>query len=202
MTSSLGIFGQYWGLETRPRVIRVTSMPKDVPSQISEDDREAAVRRLQDAFAEGHISHAEMDDHLQVVLTATTHGDLVPVIASLPDTDTGRTLTLAGKSGRFRRRGAWRVPRVLKVDSEYGKVDLDLSRAIIENPVVDIELQLRFGRAKITVPGNAVVDLDDLRTVWKQPVHQIPQHLDAGGPRIRVYGTMEYGRLRIRHKGR
>ena len=28
-------------------------------------DREAAVRRLQDAFAEGHISHAEMDHHLQ-----------------------------------------------------------------------------------------------------------------------------------------
>jgi hypothetical protein len=177
-------------------------MPKDAPSQISEDDREAAVRRLQDAFAEGHISHAEMDDHLQVVLTAKTHGELVPVIASLPDTDTGRTLTLAGKSGRFRRRGAWRVPRVLKVDSEYGKVDLDLSRAIIENPVVDIELQLRFGRAKITVPGNAVVDLDDLRTVWKQPVYQVPQHLDVGGPRIRVYGTMEYGRLRIRHKRR
>jgi hypothetical protein len=83
-------------------------MPKDVPPPISEDDREAAVRRLQDAFAEGHISHAEMDEHLQAVLTAKTHGDLVPVLlASLPDTDTGRTLTLAGKSGRFRRRGAW-----------------------------------------------------------------------------------------------
>jgi hypothetical protein len=41
------------------------------------------------------------------------------------------------------------------------------------------------------VPGNAVVDLDDLRTVWKQPVYQVPQHLDAGGPRVRVYGTME-----------
>jgi hypothetical protein len=118
-------------LETRPRVIRLTSMPKDVPSQISEDDREAAVRRLQNAFAKGHISHAEMDDHLQVVLTVKTHGYLAPVIASLQDTDTGRTVTLAGKSGRFRRRGAWRVPRVLKVDSEYRKVDLDLSRAII-----------------------------------------------------------------------
>jgi hypothetical protein len=67
-----------------------------------------------------------MDDHLQAVLTAKTPGDLVPVLASLPDTNTGRTLILAGKSGRFRRRGAWRVPRVLKVESEYGKVDLDL----------------------------------------------------------------------------
>jgi hypothetical protein len=81
-----------------------------------------------------------MADHLQRGLSAKTHGDLVPVLASLPDTNTRRTLTLAGKSGRFRRRGAWRLPRVLKVDSEYGKVDLDLSREIIEHPVVDIEL--------------------------------------------------------------
>src|SRR4249919_299397 len=104
---------------------------------------------------------------------------MVPVLASLPDTDMGRILTLAGKSGRFRRRGAWRMPRVLKIDSEYGKVDLDLSRAIIENPVVDIELQLRFDRAKITVPGDAVVDLDDLPTVWKEPVCQVRQPFDA-----------------------
>lgn len=175
-------------------------MPNDVPPRITEDDREATVRRLQEAFAEGHISHAEMDDHLRAVLTAETPGDLVPVVASLPDTNTGRTLILAGKSGRIRRRGAWRVPRVLKVESEYGKVDLDLSRAIFENPVVDIELQLRFGRARITLPDDAVVDSDDLSTVWKQPIYKTPQRLDAGGPRIRISGTMEYGRLKIRHK--
>jgi hypothetical protein len=45
-------------------------MPNDVPRRITEDDREASVRRLQEAFAEGHISHAEMDDHLQAELTA------------------------------------------------------------------------------------------------------------------------------------
>jgi hypothetical protein len=38
-------------------------------------------------------------------------------------------------------------------------------------------------------------------TVSRSPVYQVPPHVDAGGPRIRVYGTMEYGRLRIRHKG-
>jgi Domain of unknown function (DUF1707) len=175
-------------------------MPNDAPPPITEDDREATVTRLQEAFADGHISHAEMDDHLQAVLTAKTSGDLAPVLASLPDTNTGRTLILTGKNGRFRRRGAWRVPRVLKVESEYGKVDLDMSRAIFENPVVDIELQLRFGRARITLPDDAVVDIDDLSTVWKQPIYEIPQRFDAGGPRIRICGTMEYGRLKIRHK--
>ena len=49
-------------------------MPNDVP-RITEDDREATVRRLQEAFAEGHISHAEMDDHLRAVLTAETPDD-------------------------------------------------------------------------------------------------------------------------------
>ena len=45
-------------------------MPNAVPPPISEGDREATLRRLQEAFAEGHISHAEMDEHLQAVLTA------------------------------------------------------------------------------------------------------------------------------------
>jgi hypothetical protein len=175
-------------------------MPNDLPPRLTEGDREATITRLQEAFAEGHISHAEMDAHLQAVLTAKTPGDLVPVLASLPDPNTGRTLTLAGKNGRFRRRGAWRVPRVLKVESEYGKVDLDLSRAIFENPVVDIELQLQFGRARITLPNDAVVDIDDLSTVWKQPIYSPQQRFEAGGPRIRISGSMEYGRLKIRHK--
>ncbi len=42
-------------------------MPNQVPPRITEDDREATVRRLQEAFAEGHISHEEMDDHLEAV---------------------------------------------------------------------------------------------------------------------------------------
>ena len=175
-------------------------MPKDVPSRITEDDREAAVRRVQEAFAEGHISHADMDDHLQAVLTAKTPGDLVPVLAALPDTDPGRALVLAGKGGRFRRRGPWRVPRVLKVESEFGKVDFDLSQATFEDRVVDIELQLRFGWARITLPDDAVVDLADLSTVWKQPIFKTPQRFDAGGPRIRISGRMEFGRLTIRYK--
>jgi hypothetical protein len=157
------------------------------------------VRRLQEAFAEGHISHAEMDDHLQAILTAKTPGDLVPVLASLPDTDTGRTLILAGKSGRFRRRGAWRVPEFSGSSPSTGRSTLTFRGQSSRTPVVDIELQLRFGRARITLPDDAVIDIEDLSTVWKQPIYKTPPRFDAGGPRIRISGTMEYGRLKIRH---
>jgi hypothetical protein len=67
-------------------------------------------------------------------------------------------------------------------------VDLDLSRAIFEEPSVVIQLQLTYGRARITVPADAVVDLDGLTTVWKQPKYRAPQGAGTGGPTIRIFG--------------
>lgn len=180
----------------------MTSTPDHVPQRIGEADRDAAVLRLQEAFAEGHLSREELDDLLHVVLTVTTRGELVPVLSSLPGKEAGPTSKISGKSGRIQRRGAWRVPRVLTIESEFGSVDLDLSQAIIEHPVIDIELQLRFGKAKITLPHDAIVDLEDLRTVWKQPSHKPPQPARADGLQIRISGTMEFGRLKIRYKRR
>ncbi|MFJ3952444.1 hypothetical protein ACIPXV_20770 [Streptomyces libani] len=92
-----------------------------------------------------------------------------------------------------------RVPRFLKVASTYGEVHLDLSRAVIEHPVVDIELHLGTGKARITVPRDAIVDIKDLRAVWKDPRHKPRWRSRPGGPRIRISGAIGYGRLKIRH---
>ncbi|WP_396446386.1 DUF1707 domain-containing protein [Actinomadura sp.] len=176
-------------------------MPDDPSRPISEEDRDTAVRRLQDAYSKGHISHEEMDELLQQALTAKTHGDLAASLASLPE-EKADTSTIAAFSGRIRRRGAWRVPRKLKVESGLAKVDLNLARAIIEHPVVDIELQLGTGRAKITVPRDAVVDVENLRTVWKDSYYKPRPPSRPGGPKIRISGTMGFGRLKIRHARR
>ncbi|MGP4101747.1 DUF1707 SHOCT-like domain-containing protein [Nonomuraea sp. KM90] len=168
-------------------------------SVISEDDREAAVRRLQEAYAEGHLSYEEMDERLHQVLTAQNPSDLVPPLASLPAESPA---TIAAVGGLIQRRGAWRVPRVLKVESALGRVRLDLSRAVVEHPVIDIELQLGTGRATITVPRDAIVEMDDLRTGWKGPLYRIRRRPRPGGPRIRISGTMGLGRLKVRHARR
>jgi hypothetical protein len=177
-------------------------VPEDPRRLISQGERDTAVRRLQEAYAEGHISHEEMDERLHQVLTAKVHGELVSALATLPEEDAGATSTIAAASGRIRRRGAWRVPRVLKVESAFGRVHLDLSRAVIEHPVVDIELGLGTGRAKITVPRDAIVDVEDLRTVWKDALYKTRRRSRPGGPRIRIHGTMGFGRLKIRHARR
>ncbi|MET7513080.1 DUF1707 domain-containing protein [Streptomyces sp. NPDC005480] len=179
------------------------NLPQENPARpISEDDRNTAVQRVQEAYAEGHLSHEEMDERLQQVLTAKTHSDLGPALASLPEEDAGTSSTIGALGGRIQRRGAWRVPRILKVESAFGSVRLDLSRAVFEHPAVDIELQVGTGRARITVPRDAIVDVEGLHTGWKDLRYKAPRSSGRGGPRIRISGTMGFGRLKIRHARR
>ncbi|GAA2686155.1 DUF1707 domain-containing protein [Streptomyces lunalinharesii] len=169
---------------------------------LGEEDREAAVQRLQTAYAEGRISHEEMDERLEQVLTAETPGALASAMASLPEGSPEPTSTIAAAGGRIRRRGAWRVPRNLKVASAFGRVHLDLSRAVIEHPVVDIELALGTGRAKITVPRDAIIDVEGLSTGWKDLRYRPGRRSRSDGPKIRISGSMGFGRLKIHHARR
>ncbi|MFF3335538.1 DUF1707 domain-containing protein [Streptomyces sp. NPDC002888] len=187
----------------------MTSLPENSPSLLSEDHRDTAVQRLQEAYAEGHLSHEELDERLHQALTARTDSELasalasLPALPALPAENAGTTSTIAAAGGRIKRGGMWRVPRILKVESAYGRVHLDLSRAVIEHPVVDIELQLGTGRAKITVPRDAVVEYADLYTGWKDTRYKPPRRSGPGGPpTIRISGSMGYGRLKIRHARR
>lgn len=176
-------------------------MSVDDSQGLGEPEREAVLARLKDAFAAGHLTRAEMEQHLDTALGARDERDLVPVREALPPSASPRTVSLGGTGGRIRRRGAWQVPAVLEVVSEYGAVDLDLTRAVFEQPDVTIDLRLTYGSARITVPAGASVDLDGLRTEWTQPAYR-PPAAGAGrtsGVRVTVVGTMEFGRLKVRH---
>ncbi|MEU1487387.1 DUF1707 domain-containing protein [Streptomyces sp. NPDC005752] len=169
---------------------------------MSEGDRDTAMRRLQEAYAEGHISHPTLDEGLHQVLTARTSSELAVPLASLPEAKAPTTSTIAAASGRIRRRGAWQVPRVLKIESAFGKLNLDLSRAVIEHSVVDVELRLGTGRARITVPRDAIVEVGDLHTGWKDIRYRPRRPSRPVGPTIRITGAMGFGRLTIRHAWR
>lgn len=166
-----------------------------------ESERDIALRRLQDAFAQGQLTSNELDQRLHLALTARDRDQLVAA-AALPVPFDDRSLAIVARRGTIRRRGPWRVPRVMRIESDYSKVDLDFSRAVFESPTVDLELQLRFGRARIILPADTVVDLDGLQSDWKQPRYTPPRHSTMSGRLIRIHGAMEYGRLRIRHRRR
>ncbi|MFH8373973.1 DUF1707 domain-containing protein [Streptomyces cyaneofuscatus] len=183
----------------------MTTPQDDSGPLVDEEVRESAVRRLREAYAEESITHAEMDERLGQVLSATRRGELASVLDALPPEKPGKpetTATIAAAGGRIRRRGAWRVPRFLTVESAFGRVRLDLSRALFEHPSVDIELRIGTGRATIIVPRDAAVNLDAVQTGWKDLRYRPRQPSRPGGPVIRISGAMGYGRLRVRHARR
>jgi len=74
-----------------------TGGPDDRPPRI--DDRDMAVLRLREAYAEGHLSHEELDGRLHQVLSATTYGGLMSALAGLPES-AGTTATIAAEAPR------------------------------------------------------------------------------------------------------
>ncbi|WP_407565490.1 DUF1707 domain-containing protein [Streptomyces sp. 184] len=180
----------------------MTSPPDDASTLVGDEERDSGARRLRDAYAEGRLTREDMDARLDRALSATTRGELDAALASLPAENPGAEATIGAAAGRIRRSGAWRVPRTLRVESAYGRVRLDLSRAVIEHPVVDIVLHVGTGRASITVPHDAVVDLDGVRNGMKDSVYKPPRRPTSGGPTIRISGVMGFGRLTVRHARR
>ncbi|MFF0504080.1 DUF1707 domain-containing protein [Streptomyces fimicarius] len=65
----------------------MTAPRRSDSTRVGADDREGAVRRVREAYAEERIAHEEMDDRLGRVLAATTHGELAAALDSLPAED-------------------------------------------------------------------------------------------------------------------
>ncbi|GLW09599.1 hypothetical protein Misp01_47280 [Microtetraspora sp. NBRC 13810] len=178
-------------------------MPNHLPEplvRVSDEDRDRTVSRLQQAFAEGFLTSAELEDRIERALTARSRADLTPAVADLPDDHQVVRLTSTG--GHLRRTGDWQVPRLLRAESEYGNVLLDLSGAHIEHPVIDIDLRLAYGSATIVLPPGATVNTDEALTTWGSVSCKLPGRLGRGRLHVRVTGEVAYGHLRIRHPRR
>jgi len=170
------------------------------------------VRQLQQAFADGRLGPVEMEERLERALTAKSHGDLLPLIADLPDDPDGTdgtdgtdtpdasddVIRLTSAGGRIKRSGDWQVPRLLRVESEYGGVKLDLSQAFVRYPEIDIELRLPYGSATIILPPGATANVDGVRTGWGSVTCALPGRPRPGGLHVRITGELDYGRLRVR----
>ncbi|MEO3868802.1 DUF1707 domain-containing protein [Nonomuraea sp. B12E4] len=168
----------------------------------SDADRDRTVQRLQVAFAEGRLTAGELELRLERALTERSHDGLRAVTSDLPDGPGGPagdladdTVRLRSKGGSIVREGEWRVPRLLRIDSKYGKVRLDLSRAHFPHSEVDIELRLPYGSATIILPAGASADVDGVRTKWGSVKCEAAR---TGRPHVRLTGDLAYGDLTIR----
>jgi hypothetical protein len=175
--------------------------------RISDADRERAAERLQTAMAEGRITFTELDERLGAVYAARYEAELLPPLADLPGATPApppvpaRTPTVlrAGMSG-IKRTGAWSVPARLRVQSVMGTVLLDFSRAENPHPVVEIELEIAAGSAKLLLPDDATANVDGLVATLGEIKSRVPSQPRPGGTHFVVRGRCGLGSVVVRRR--
>ncbi len=173
--------------------------------RVSYDDRERTAELLQHAFSEGRLTQPELEERLESALTAKTYGDLLALTTDLPvdQPQVGDVVELESKNGAVKRSGDWAVPRRLRVASKYGSVDLDLSTAVIPHQVVDIDLDLTYGSARIVLPEGAVANVDGFQADWGQSsTTKVPSRPRPGVLHVVITGRAKYGGLTVRYPRR
>src|SRR5258708_20720848 len=139
----------------------------------SHEDRDRVVERLRVAAGDGRLTADELDERLDVALTARAYGELEAVLADLPAA--GPALAggveavspeavsrIAVDSATAKRDGPWAVPQRLEIESKRGSVVVDFTSAVIALPTLEIEASVRSGSVTLVVPPDVFVDLDDV----------------------------------------
>jgi hypothetical protein len=186
---------------------------QSVQMRVSDRDRDAAVNRLQDAFAEGILDDEEFDQRMRAALVARTSADLEVLGRDLPAATTqSATIGYTGAdrkpSGRaiaykgpLRRGGRWRVPERFTSIVYKGSGVLDLRAAELPGRVTTLRVISYKSRTDILVPPGVRVELDGIGVSkgWN-PDEPLESRLPAGAPVVRVRGIGYKGIIEVSTK--
>jgi class 3 adenylate cyclase len=154
----------------------------------SHADRDRVVEVLRVAAGDGRLTADELDQRLEVALTARTLADLEPLLADLTTAAAADAPDLARitcGSGSAKRDASWVVPRRLEIDVGSGTVRLDFRQAVIAVPELRIDARIASGTLRLITRPGIVVDADDL-TVNSGSVKVVPPAAPAAPVELRV----------------
>jgi hypothetical protein len=181
----------------------------------SHADRDHIVELLRVAAGDGRLSPEELDERLDLALTARTYAELAALITDLPADGTAVSpaaalspaappepkdlVRLHVSSGHAKRDGRWIVPSRMDLMATSGHVTLDFTQAVITQPTLHIAAAVRSGHITLITRPGIVVDADDVsvrsghvkvRSPWGSDV---PVQL-----RIDIAGTCGSGHITAR----
>ena len=187
--------------------------PRTPAIRASDQDRDAVVQRLQQAFAERRLDDDEFDERMRAALTAKTSADLDRLTSDLPAAARGGTgpAIPARSPGRWavayknsiRRGGRWRVPGRLNVVIYKGQGWLDLRAAELTAPVTTVAAYAYKSRVDILVPPGVRVEMDGFGVSkgWSAE-EDLESRLPHDAPTVHVRGTAYKGTIEARTKPR
>lgn len=169
----------------------------------SDHERDAVMRRLQDAFASGRLGDAEFDTRMHAALGARTRPELAGLLADLPKAAVLPPLAgaAAPRPGRFavairssvRRAGRWRVPRRFTAVVYKGGGLLDLRTAEFSCRTTTITAVAYKSRLRILVPPGARIVARGMGVAVNNSCCDDAVPLPADAPVIRVRGYSYLG---------
>jgi Domain of unknown function (DUF1707) len=138
----------------------------------SHDDRDRVVELLRVSAGDGRLTAEELDERLEQAMTARTYGELARLVADLPAVgfiaspatvpQAKDVVRIDTRSGHVRRVDRWVVPQRMEVKVTSGHVTLDFTQAVITEPVLKLDVDVRSGAVKLMTCPGIVVDADEV----------------------------------------
>jgi hypothetical protein len=170
----------------------------------SYEDRDRVVELLRIAAGDGRLSADELDQRLEMALSARTYGELAALTKDLPEASGPVTaaeakdlVRIEARSGSTRRDGRWVVPKRMEIRVGSGSVRLDFTEAVITQATLHIDVELNSGSLTLITKPGIVVDADDVLvrsgSVKVGPPGDVPTSLN-----IQVSGKVGSGSVKAR----
>jgi hypothetical protein len=193
---------------------RPAEPPAQAELRASHADRDRVVELLRVAAGDGRLTAEELDERLEAALTARTYSELAVLTTDLPaaplSADQAQAADLAPQgakqlvriecgSGSAKRDGQWLVPQRMEINVASGSVKLDLTKAVVSSPALQMDIDVRSGSLLLVTRPGIVVDTDDV-TVRSGSVG-VKTHRNKGVPvvlRVHVSGQVASGSFKAR----
>ena len=138
----------------------------------SYDDRDRVVELLRVSAGDGRLTAEELDERLELAMTARTYGELAKLVTDLPAEGAVASPAMAPaakevaridiRSGHVQRVDRWVVPQRMDVKVTSGHVKLDFTQAVITQPSLKLDIDVRSGHVRLVTRPGIVVDADDV----------------------------------------
>ncbi|MER5727886.1 DUF1707 domain-containing protein [Streptomyces sp. NPDC002138] len=166
-------------LEKHPAVPAPVPTPAPVALRASDADRDRIAQILGDALAEGRLTAEEHAERLDVLYAVKTVGELEVLVRDLPAAPGGAYAPAAPASGpawpvsgppggghaenvvavfsSSARKGRWRPAPHTRAVSVFGDITIDLTEAVFEQQLTEINVTCVLGNVEVFVPENVTL---------------------------------------------
>jgi Domain of unknown function (DUF1707) len=173
----------------------------------SHEDRDRVVELLRMSAGDGRLTAEELDERLEAAMTARTYGELAKLVTDLPAAGSVAgapaprvrdVVRIDTGSGNTVRNGGWVVPQRIEARIRSGQLKLDFTQAVITQPSLQLDAEVRSGRILLITKPGIVVDTDDVvvrsgHVRVRAPWSEVPEVL-----RIEVSGKVGSGHFEAR----